>query len=228
MSVLASIRSNFCSSLLVLFSVVFSSIAYSDMVDKTGMQAWEVCAMCHNANGISRMAKFPKLAGQKAAYIEQQVHAFRAGKRQNDGGQMQSIVGEVSAEEIPGIAAYFSTLPQDTSIEVPVQDLSEQDRQHLSQGHVLFNSGREAIPACAQCHTNAASTAPWIDGQHALYLKKQIKDFYSGEREADCPLASSLPDKPQTLSKEHLQTLTDKEIEALSFYLSHLKLERKR
>ncbi|MFT7372332.1 MAG: cytochrome c553, partial [Oleiphilaceae bacterium] len=123
--------------LITLWLLAFSCFSYAGMIDKEGMQAWEICAMCHNANGISRMAKFPKLAGQKAAYIERQITDFRAGLRHNDGGQMQSIVGEVAQEDIAQIAAYFSLLPNDR-LENTEHELDEIQTKKLSQGQLLF------------------------------------------------------------------------------------------
>jgi cytochrome c553 len=221
-------RRVFITLWLVIFSsfISISSLSYAGMIDKEGMQPWEICAMCHNANGISRMAKFPKLAGQKAAYIEQQVIAFREGRRQNDGGQMQSIVGEVAQEDVAQIAAYFSALPQDAVLENAGHELGEKPSQKLSQGQKLFQEGREGVSSCANCHANKSSNAPWLDGQHRQYLEKQMHDFNSGEREADCSIA-----KPQTaLQPKHLtsisERLDDAEIEALALYLSILSLQR--
>jgi cytochrome c553 len=201
------------------------------MIDKEGMQSWEICAMCHNVNGISRMAKFPKLAGQKAAYIEQQIMAFREGRRYNDHGQMQSIVGEIAQEEVAHIAAYFSSLPQDsvlvnTEIESANNEVGEGQAQTLNQGQLLFEVGRAGLAACADCHANKSSNAPWLDGQHRQYLEKQIHDFYAGDREADCSIARS---KIALQSKQLTSMsgwLNDAEIEALAVYLSTLSLPR--
>jgi cytochrome c553 len=224
-------RRLFITLWLVIFSS-FISLSYAGMIDKEGMQPWEICAMCHNANGISRMAKFPKLAGQKAAYIEQQVRAFREGQRHNDGGQMQSIVGEVAQADVAQIAAYFSSLPQDvilvkTEIESTEHELGDKEAQKLSQGQLLFQAGREGISSCVNCHANKSSNAPWLDGKHRQYLEKQMHDFNSGDREADCSIA-----KPQTaLQKKHLTSNSERlyaaEIEALALYLSTLSLQRK-
>jgi cytochrome c553 len=201
------------------------------MIDKEGMQPWEICAMCHNANGISRMAKFPKLAGQKAVYIEQQVMAFREGRRHNDGGQMQSIVGEIAQTDVAKIAAYFSSLPQDvvlvdTEIEIAEYDVGEEQTQKLNKGQLLFQVGREGVAACADCHGNKSSNAPWLDGQHRQYLEKQMHDFNSGDREADCSIA-----KPKiALQSKQLTSmsvrLNEVEIEPLAVYLSTLNLPR--
>jgi cytochrome c553 len=218
-------------SLIMFCLLVFSSLSYAGMIDKEGMQPWEICAMCHNANGISRMAKFPKLAGQKAVYIEQQVMAFREGRRHNDGGQMQSIVGEIAQADVAQIAAYFSSLPQDvvlvnTEIKSADNEVGEVQTQKLNKGQLLFQVGREGVAACADCHGNKSSSAPWLDGQHRQYLEKQMHDFNSGDREADCSIA-----KPKiALQSKQLTSmsgrLNDAEIDPLAVYLSTLNLPR--
>jgi hypothetical protein len=50
-------------------SLILVSNTSAGMIDKEGMDEWEVCAMCHSLDGVSRMPKFPKLAGQKSSYI---------------------------------------------------------------------------------------------------------------------------------------------------------------
>src|SRR5262249_39938588 len=71
-----------------------TSLARADMIVTEGMQPWETCAECHNLDGISVMARFPKLAGQRPDYIAKQVRDFRDGRRRNDGGQMAAIAAE--------------------------------------------------------------------------------------------------------------------------------------
>jgi cytochrome c553 len=94
-----------------LVSLLFVSAASAGMIDKEGMDEWEVCAMCHSLDGISRMSKFPKLAGQKTDYISKQFLDFYHGRRTNDGGQMETIATEVDLGELDKIANYFSQLP---------------------------------------------------------------------------------------------------------------------
>lgn len=213
--------------LIALWIVAFSGLGDADMIDTTGMQAWEVCALCHSANGISRMPKFPKLAGQKAVYIEQQVTAFRAGRRHNDGGQMQSIVGEIAEEDIADIAAYFSSLPADTEAGMTEQAPGKWQTEQLSLGQTLFDNGRKGITPCADCHAHKDSSAPWLDGQHREYLQKQLQDFKAGERAADCPVAKAEFESLTSNEKRVSEQLEDSEIEALARYLNTLMLSRK-
>ena len=82
-----------CVALIAAGSAVSS--AYADIIVTEGVQPWHLCATCHSLDGISAMARFPKLAGQRAAYIVKQVRDFRDGRRSNDGGQMQASASDI-------------------------------------------------------------------------------------------------------------------------------------
>ena len=68
-----------------------------------------VCAECHGLNGISVIANFPNLAGQKELYLRAQLKAFKEGKRKNQ--EMSLIVKQISNADIANVAAYFAGLP---------------------------------------------------------------------------------------------------------------------
>jgi cytochrome c553 len=70
-------------------------------------KAAAVCAACHGANGVSVAAHIPNLAGQKAAYLEAQLGAFKEGSRKNE--IMNAIAAQLRDEDIASLAAYFST-----------------------------------------------------------------------------------------------------------------------
>lgn len=138
------------------------------------MQPWEICALCHALNGDSHMAKFPKLAGQKQAYIEKQIRDFRSGKRTNDGGQMAAIVTEITESDILPIAAWFAS----QAAPAPLEAASDV----IMQGGELY-----ATAGCGDCHLNLSSgksamLIPHLNAQHAGYLVKQMRDFQSGDR----------------------------------------------
>ena len=52
-------------------------------------------------------------------------------------------------------------------------------------------AGPVTVTACLPCHggsaagTQAAPTFPKLDGQHAAYLDKQLREYKSGERKSD-------------------------------------------
>lgn len=138
-------------------------------------QPWEICALCHSLDGNSPMAKFPKLAGQRAEYIEKQLADFLDSRRQNDGGQMSSIVTEIDPADFGRIADWFS------SQDPPAPQ--ELDQNDIAIGESLF-----LVSGCAECHNNSekiplSTPVPLLTSQHAAYLTKQLIDFQRDQRE---------------------------------------------
>lgn len=72
-------------------------------------KAQAVCAACHGANGVSVSDAIPNLAGQRLAYLESQLKAWKDGSRKNP--VMNAIGSQLSADEIGNVAAYFASLP---------------------------------------------------------------------------------------------------------------------
>jgi cytochrome c553 len=68
-----------------------------------------VCAACHGANGVSVADAIPNLAGQKAAYLANQLRALKDGSRKN--ASMNAIASQLSAADIANVAAYFASQP---------------------------------------------------------------------------------------------------------------------
>ncbi|KMT65918.1 c-type cytochrome [Catenovulum maritimum] len=75
----------------------------------TGLTA---CSACHLPDGSGLpLAGFPKLSGQHAEYIANQLKAFREGDRANDlNGMMQKIAAKLSDKEITLLSNYISGL----------------------------------------------------------------------------------------------------------------------
>jgi cytochrome c553 len=69
-------------SLVVLLSLS-GVIVHAGGDPVAGKTKAEPCAACHAADGNSVMPDWPKLAGQSAKYIEQQLAAFKSGDRKN-------------------------------------------------------------------------------------------------------------------------------------------------
>jgi cytochrome c553 len=67
-----------------------------------------VCVACHGADGIGKAPQYPNLAGQKGAYIEKQLKAFRSGDRKDP--NMSAMAKPLSDQDIADLAAYFESL----------------------------------------------------------------------------------------------------------------------
>ncbi len=165
--------------------------------DPSQYPAHETCALCHGLFGVSRTDKFPNLAGQKKAYIEAQVWAFREGHRTNDGGQMVTIVSELAPEDVPNVAEWFST--QDPPAPYPNED--------ANAGHALYTQ-----LSCDTCHdmTLGDEMTPHLTAQKPGYLKKQMTDFRD-QRRASLVAPSA---------HAALSPISDSEIATLAAYLA--------
>ncbi|GGW61134.1 c-type cytochrome [Alishewanella tabrizica] len=74
-----------------------------------GSQRARSCAACHGANGISRQALYPSLAGKPAIELVQAMQAFRDGSRKN--ALMSPQARGLSDADIELLAAYYALLP---------------------------------------------------------------------------------------------------------------------
>jgi cytochrome c553 len=91
---------------MAALAAVSVSAAAADIA--AGKAKSAVCAGCHGANGISAAPIYPNLKGQKAAYLEAQLKAFRSGQRAN--AIMAPMAKGLSDEDITNIAAYYESL----------------------------------------------------------------------------------------------------------------------
>lgn len=212
-------------SILSLFVAMCIGYAHSTMaglLDKDGMADWEICAMCHGADGISHMAKFPKLAGQKADYISKQFKDFYWQRRANDGGQMQAITTEIEMNNLDAVAEYFAQLPIGPAARLG-DDVESQ--QLFVRGKNIFRQVDDDGVSCAGCHELAMNShaersgsisdidfieAPILFAQHEAYLIKQLEEFKSGVRNNDSTGRMSLA----------AENLDSESIRAVAFYLA--------
>jgi cytochrome c553 len=67
------------------------------------------CADCHGAAGHGT-DKLPRLGGQHAQYVENQLRAFSKRERTNDNAVMHTIASKLTELELKAVAAYVSGL----------------------------------------------------------------------------------------------------------------------
>ena len=68
-----------------------------------------LCPMCH-LGGFAGQNEIPRVAGQHPEYIRKQLHDFKARKRTNDAGNMTSVAGTLSDDDIENLAQYIANL----------------------------------------------------------------------------------------------------------------------
>ena len=84
------------------------SVAQAADIEAGKAKGSSVCASCHGITGISASEGFPNLAGQKAAYLDKALKAYRTGDRKAP--IMNNMAANLSDADIENIAAYFSSL----------------------------------------------------------------------------------------------------------------------
>lgn len=75
---------------------------------ETGRQLSAYCTACHGQNGKPVANEWPIIAGQYAAYLEQQLKAYKKGERIHP--MMQAAVANFDEKELAALAAYYSHL----------------------------------------------------------------------------------------------------------------------
>lgn len=100
-------------------TTVYRSAMPANPAQKLALQgAWErqipACDSCHGPAGVGVGDAFPPLAGQPAAYLAQQLNAWKSGARRNDPNDLMGhIAKSLTPEEVQGIASYFAAAGQE-------------------------------------------------------------------------------------------------------------------
>ena len=174
-----------------------------------------VCSACHGADGNSMVPSFPKLAGQGEAYLIKQMQDIRDGAR-----PVPTMAGQLdgkSDNDLADLAAYFASQAKSGGKTNP--DL-------LALGQRVYRGGiaERNVAACSACHSptgqgNAPGGFPALAGQHAEYIATQLKMYRKGYEDE----SGRTNDGDARIMRTIAFGLSDKEIEAVSSYISGLK-----
>ncbi|MGA9853728.1 MAG: c-type cytochrome [Gammaproteobacteria bacterium] len=183
----------------------FTGNSSADGNATAGQAKAAACAACHGADGNSVSPQFPKLAGQNAAYIVQELERFKSGYRKNV--IMSGMAAGLSEQDMQNLAAWFSSQTVKTG---------EADPGLVKAGEALYRGGDSAsgIPACMACHGpdgagNGPMAIPALAGQHADYVVSQLQAFASGARTSAMmnPIASRLTPAQMKTVASYIQGL---------------------
>ena len=137
-----------------------------------------VCSACHGPNGNSASPDWPRLAGQSAVYIVEQLRLFRSGVRNNP--VMKPLASTLADQDIDDLAVYYEG-------QTPAG--LEADPSYWKAGEALYLRGDRAreVPACVACHGpvgrgNLDAGYPALRAQQSVYVVKQLNDYASGAR----------------------------------------------
>jgi cytochrome c553 len=190
-----------------------------------GRDIFNICAGCHGKYGQGgKNGEYPRLAGQRAAYVEEQLLAFRSRKRLNIPMLPYTQPRELPDEDIADVAAYIATMklpsrpPAGTSDEdiilrrVPLESFLTVERiaGDVVTGRSLYRS------ECMNCHAKdgrGRSNFPLLVGQYPNYLKRQIDIYRAGGRPHDEDVAG----------KGVLMPLSENDIRDILAYLTSIQ-----
>jgi cytochrome c553 len=162
-----------------------------------------VCGTCHGVDGNSTNPMFPRLAGQHAWYIEQQLKEFRDHTRGDPYAvaYMYGMASQLSNATIDALAQYFSHQKTGPGKPHPAAE--------VAAGNKIFHQGipAQGVPACAACHGPqglGSKMFPRLAGQHAKYIMKQLQSFQSNMRQV-----AIMHGVAATLHKAEMQAVAD-------------------
>jgi cytochrome c553 len=176
-----------------------------------------LCSACHGPQGNSVNPEWPRLAGQSAVYIAEQLKLFRSGARDNP--TMKPLAAALSDQDISDLAVYY---------EAQTPSGLEADPSYWKAGEALYVSGDAArnVPACVACHGpvgrgNLAAGYPALRAQQSVYVIKQLNDYASGARYAGADVAHSDPNSVMMLTLA--KRLTPEEIRDVASYVQGMR-----
>jgi cytochrome c553 len=198
-------------AVLALVSSAVSSFAGGvETVSLGEALAGRNCAFCHGPS-VQGFATAPRLAGQQAAYVENQLRSFHDHSRDNPLSQqyMWGAAAKLDAETARELAAYFAALePEPAGDGNP--DLADIGRKLYNEGNPEGN-----IVPCTACHGPNAEgirNIPRLGGLSHAYLKRRLAQWGEGYHQS---ASAPMPGIARKLSGE--------QIAALASYLSFVK-----
>ena len=169
------------------------------------------CARCHGVDGMGRGGAFPRLAGQRAEYLEGALVAYARGERRS--GFMEPVAANLGLDDIQAIARYFARQPP------PPPAIGDVDPATLALGRRIVEEGipERLVPACSECHgpvpTPRNRHYPRLAGQYADYLELQL-GLFRGNRRGGSPY--------HPLMLKIAGQLTEEQVRAVSRYYASL------
>ena len=214
--------------------------ALPDGHQDSGKDVYGPCAACHGEFGQGgKRGEYPRIAGQRPAYLEYSLRQFRSRERQNLPMFPYTQERELSDADIKAVSAYIA------SIELPTKppEFKPSDdalARLLAMEKImvipkldgdLANGSKLYKNECAYCHGvdgRGKTRFPMLVGQYTNYLQRQMEAYIKGERPHDAVVdeeeeeakpKAALPGKRGGV----LNRLTDKDLQDILAHITHLQ-----
>lgn len=190
---------------------------YLDGSVKAGAAKAAMCFACHGPDGNSVVPTFPRLAGQNAVYIAEQLHLLRSGVRPNP--VMDPVARTLSDQDIDNLAVFFAA-------QTPAG--LDADPALWKAGKALYLSGdsKRGVPACVACHGplgrgNPAAGYPALRAQQSVYVVAQLTSYAKGTRYSGPHATTATPNSKFMFAIA--KRLTPTEMQAVASYVQGLR-----
>jgi cytochrome c553 len=130
----------------------------------------EVCAACHGADGRSRLAGVPSLAGQPRLFLENRLVMIREGLSVVP--EMKGLLEPLSDAELTELSRHFAALP-------PPPAATPRDAARAARGARIAER-----TLCGSCHLpdhRGRDQIPRLAGQREDYLLASMRQFLAGQ-----------------------------------------------
>jgi len=231
-----------------LFTLLLGSsalhAALPDGHQDSGKDIYGPCAACHGEFGQGGgRGEYPRIAGQRVAYLEYSLRMFRSRERQNLPMFPYTQERELSDADIKAVSAYVAgiELPTKPPEFKPTDDALTRLRAMEKVMIIpkldgdLANGGKLYKEECAYCHGTdgrGKTRFPMLIGQYTNYLQKQMDAYLKGERPHDAVEDEEEEDakpKPKATANQTpvkktgvLNRLTEKDIQDILAYITRL------
>ena len=169
------------------------------------------CAQCHAYNGVSDASgAFPRLAGQSAYYLSQQLDDFASGVRAS--ALMTPIAKALSPDDRGAVGAYYANMNS------PFLPLKPGDAELIKRGEQLakIGSAQQQVQNCDNCHgpegAGEPPAIPYLAGQYAHYLAFTLDMWRQGFRK-------NSPEAMAVVARK----LTDQDVAAVAAYYQQVR-----
>ncbi len=229
----------------LLMTASFGQAAEQAGQQDSGKEVNGPCAACHGEFGQGgKRGEYPRIAGQRPAYIEQQLRNFRSRERMNLPMFPYTQERELSDADIKAVAAYLA------GIELPTRPPEFKDSDDaltrlLAMEKVMIiprlegdlDNGKKLYEEnCAHCHGKTGrgiGRFPMLVGQYTNYLQRQIDIYLKGERLHDAVAdeeeedskakPAQQPSQPKSIKKGILDRLAEKDLKDILAHITHLQ-----
>lgn len=173
-------------------------VADGGRIASQGAPGAAACSSCHGPQGEGNgQAGFPRIGGQSAEYLANQLQAYADGRRTNP--VMTPIAKALGDAQRRAVARWYEQQPRasQAAASPAVQPAASGGNavnasgSGPERGRLLAGVGDESkqVQACANCHgPNGAGEGeayPFLAGQHAGYLVAALGEWKSGARNTD-------------------------------------------